>query len=74
MLSKCLIVGNAPAEMIELFGYNPVIEADMNEPAKQIENILNNYDQYIPLIEKNFLHAGKQTWENRWMKILNEIS
>ena len=70
MVSKCLIVGHAPQEMIDLFGYNPVVEIDMNNPAQQLESILANYSDYIPLIEKNYEQVLKNhTWRNRWNQI-----
>src|SRR5690606_35892243 len=35
MASKSLILGKAPADMKELFDYNPVIEIDEAAPVKQ---------------------------------------
>ncbi|MGC3976975.1 MAG: hypothetical protein QM751_01275 [Paludibacteraceae bacterium] len=70
MISKCLIVGHAPAEMIQLFGYNPVVEIDYEHPTEQLTDILNNYEKYIPLIEKNYHQViENHTWENRWKQI-----
>ena len=67
MLSKCLIVGYAPKEMIELFGYNPVIEIDNENPSGQLEYLLENYTDYIPLIEKNYQQViANHTWKSRW--------
>jgi hypothetical protein len=67
MVSKCIIVGYAPKEMIDLFGYNPVIEIDMADPAKQLDTILDNYSDYIPFIEKNYHTVIEQhTWLHRW--------
>jgi hypothetical protein len=54
MISKCLIVGKMPYDMQFIFDYNPVIEVDEDNPDKQILNILNNYSDYLPLIEKNY--------------------
>jgi hypothetical protein len=72
MASKCLIVGHAPKEMIDLFGYNPVIEINMNDPVNQLKFILDNFDDYIPLIEKNHIVVlNNHTWDNRWKKISN---
>jgi hypothetical protein len=74
IVSKCLIVGHAPKEMIELFGYNPVIELDIQNPYLQIEEILNNYFQYTALIEKNYLTVvNNHTWGNRWELIKSVI-
>lgn len=67
IVSKCLIVGHAPKEMIELFGYNPVIEVDMADPVGQIELIIKNFENYIALIEKNYQQVLQyHTWDNRW--------
>jgi len=75
MVSKCLILGHAPNEMIELFGYNPVIEIDMENPVKQILSILNNFDKHIPLIEKNFnIVLKNHTWQHRWAKMLEILN
>ncbi len=70
MVSKCLIVGHAPQEMITLFGYNPVIEIDLKNPEQQLQSILTNYSDYFPLIEKNYFKIIKEhTWTHRWNEI-----
>lgn len=68
--SKCLIVGIAPKEMIELFGYNPVIDINMDDPAGQLQHILENFNEYIPLVEKNYDGLSNHTWARRWEKIM----
>jgi hypothetical protein len=70
MLSKCLIIGHAPAEMIQLFGYNPLIEIDYSDPLNQLLGLLDRLPEYQPLIEKNY-HAVREhhTWKSRWEKI-----
>lgn len=70
MVSKCLVLGHAPIEMIHLFGYNPVIEIDFSNPQDQILNILNNFNEYTSLIEKNYQTVVQHhTWISRWIKI-----
>jgi hypothetical protein len=70
MASKCLIVGHAPKEMVELFGYRPVIEIDWEDPSGQIESLLHNYHLYIPLIERNHREIMKKhTWAHRFEQI-----
>lgn len=72
IVSKCLIVGYAPKEMIDLFGYNPVIEIDLDNPVDQLNKILDNYSEYIPLIEKNYeCVINNHTWAHRWDLIKN---
>jgi len=73
--SKCLIVGHAPQDMIELFDYNPVIEINRDAPVEQLKTILDHYSDYIPLIEKNYETVSKyHTWKNRWEQIKNLLS
>jgi hypothetical protein len=70
MASKCLVVGIMPEEMKELFDYIPVIDLKLNDPSTHLKNILENYNEYIPLIEKNYLSiCQKHTWANRWENI-----
>jgi hypothetical protein len=70
MLSKCLILGHAPQELTELFGYNPVIEVDMDHAFDQIHEILMRYTDYNDLIERNCQEVLKNhTWKNRWEEI-----
>jgi hypothetical protein len=74
MASKCLVVGHAPAEMIELFGYNPLIEIDKENSDRQLLELLDHFDEYVPLIEKNHaLVASEHTWHKRWQEIARII-
>lgn len=73
MSSKALIWGIAPNELIELFGFNPVITIDKNDPFGQLCDILKNYNQYFPLIEKNYnIVMNNHQWSNRASEI-NDI-
>jgi len=75
MLSKCLILGHAPKEMLEIFGYNPVVEIDHNDPCQQLLSLLNTYEEFVPLIERNYnLVIKNHTWDKRWETIKNTIS
>jgi hypothetical protein len=70
MLSRCLIVGHAPAEMIQLFGYNPLIEIDYNNAAEQLLDLLDHPDEHQELIEKNYHFVREHhTWQSRWEQI-----
>lgn len=74
MASKCLILGKRPLDMEFLFDYNPIIEIDMKRPVEQLVDILKNYNEYLPLIEKNYNEVKlKHTWNNRAMEIKNII-
>lgn len=53
MLSRVVMVGRAPHELTELIGYNPVIDAEVDNPSGQIVDILNNIDHYQDMVDKN---------------------
>lgn len=75
MASKCLIVGSTPHEMKYLFGYDPVVQIDLNNPSEHLLEILNNYESYQDLIEKNYKNVlMNHTWNNRWAKIFEIIN
>lgn len=75
MAAKCLIVGKAPAELIDLFGYNPLIEIDEADPSGQLLQLLREYPNYLPLIERNHaaLLAG-HTWRHRWQQVADLLA
>lgn len=53
MLSRIIIVGRAPQELIDLIGYDPVINIDKRHPITQLENIISNLGTYQQLVDKN---------------------
>lgn len=53
MASGCLILGHAPGDLIDLFGYNPVIEAEIDSAASQLREVLKNLDAYQDLVDRN---------------------
>lgn len=70
MLCRCLIVGRAPQELIDLIGYNPAIEVDWSNPKAQILSIIGNIQQYQELVDKNYDVAIKlASWQSRLPKI-----
>ena len=67
MLSRMVIVGHCPKELEELIGYNPVIEAP-------IQDILDHIEDYQPLVDKNRETALKYgDWRERMKRIKLEI-
>jgi hypothetical protein len=66
MLSRCLIVGRVPQELVDLIGYNPVINVNWDNPEEQLINILQNVSSYQDLVDKNYESAIKYaSWESR---------
>ncbi|MGO9287500.1 MAG: glycosyltransferase [Polyangia bacterium] len=66
MISRCLVVGQAPSDIAEVFGYDPVIAYDGSDPAGQLLDVARNFETYQPLVERN--HAAvlsSHLWRNR---------
>jgi hypothetical protein len=56
------MVGHCPQELIDLLGYNPVIEADLDQAGEQlIHNILPRIAIYQKLVDRN-IEALRSTW------------
>ncbi len=53
MLSRMVMVGHAPKELIDLIGYNPVIDLDKEHAKEQIHDILAHIEDYQELVDKN---------------------
>lgn len=53
MLSRILIIGRAPQELIDIIGYDPVIHLDKDNFDNQIAYIIENIDKYQELVDKN---------------------
>ncbi len=73
--SGCLVVGHCPGELEDLFGYNPVIEVDMDNPANQLLSILKKVDSHQGLVDKNYkrmLEVG--SWDTRVETMLSKLS
>ena len=53
MLSRMVMVGHAPKELIDLVGYNPVIELNREHSDEQFHDILSHIEDYQTLVDKN---------------------
>lgn len=73
MLSRCLIVGRAPGELIELIGYDPVVNVNWQKPEKQLECILSNISDYQELVDRNYAVALEKAPWSRRIETLIEI-
>lgn len=73
MLSRMVMVGHAPQELVDLIGYNPVIELREDIPAEDlITGVLSHISDYQKLVDRNretALQLG--TWKVR-MKMVME--
>lgn len=66
MASGCLMVGSAPPELVDLVGYNPVVEADLDNAGNQILEILDCLPEWQPLVDANLrVVCERGTWSSR---------
>lgn len=71
MLSRIVMVGRAPKELINLIGYNPVIDWDGNDASPLVSDILENIGKYQELVDRNYETAKKMaSWEMRMKDIM----
>lgn len=71
MLSRTVLLGRAPKELIDLIGYNPVIDLDRNNPDQQVREIVSRISDYQELVGKNRETALKMApWEIRMKKVM----
>lgn len=74
MASRALPYGHCPAELEDLFGYNPCIQADLADPAGQVDDILQNIGDYQPLADRNYqrlLEVG--VWDCRARLVIDAL-
>lgn len=72
MLSRIVIVGRAPQELIDLIGYNPVIEIKKKHQTEHIVEILNHINDYQSFVNRNRETALKHgDWSIRVNHIMN---
>lgn len=71
MLSRIVMIGHAPQELIDLIGYNPVIELEKDRANEQIQSILEGIEKYQELVDRNretALQFGG--WNNRMKDVM----
>lgn len=74
MLSRCLMVGRAPEELIKFIGYDPVINIDWHKPGEQLECLLNHISDYQELVDKNYKVAlEKASWNARIITLIEVL-
>lgn len=71
MLSRMVMLGHAPKELVDLIGYNPVVELDVEHTAEQVQEILAHIEDYQPLVDKNRKTALKMgDWSVRMQEVM----
>jgi len=68
--SGCVIFGKAPKELIDLSGYNPVVEIDTSNPASQISQMLGDIESFDEKVNRNVKTLAKV---GQWSQRINRI-
>ena len=72
MLTRMVMVGHAPKELVDFIGYNPVIEIDTEDPNGQINDILQHLADYRDLTNRNREVAlQKGDWTARMQGVMD---
>ena len=70
-----LIVGHGPAELTDLFGYNPVIDADLEHPVEQLRELLEHIEDHQEFVDRNLTRLGEVgTWDTRVTEMLGILA
>jgi hypothetical protein len=68
---RSIVVGHCPAELRDLFGFDPVIAADATDPAAQLDHILTNLGDYEDSLDRNLTRLREVgTWDVRVAQML----
>ena len=71
MLSRMVMLGHAPKELVDLIGYNPVIELDTTNAIDQLKDILTHIEDYQSLVDKNRETAIRMgDWSVRMQEVM----
>ena len=71
MLSRTVLLGRAPKELIDLVGYNPVVTLDKEHADEQVRDIVEHISEYQDLVDKNRETALRMApWEIRMKQIM----
>ncbi len=71
MMSGCILIGSTPPEMIDLFGFNPVIEVTIENMESLVLDVVNNPDKYQEASTRNHEAAKLHLWKDRAKTLLN---
>lgn len=72
--SGCVVLGRCPGELHELFGFNPVVEADLSDPVGQVREVLARLEEHQPMVERNLRRMHEVgTWAVRARAMLKVL-
>lgn len=74
MLSRTVMVGRAPKELVDFCGYNPVVEVPPARAAEMVEELLSDIGRQQRLVDRNEAFAREHAdWSSRMEIILETL-
>lgn len=72
--SRCLVLGRAPQQLVDLFGFDPVVAADLTDPWPQVRDIVADISRYQPLVDRAHERLrAVGSWDIRVRELLIQI-
>ncbi|MFD0838847.1 aspartate/glutamate racemase family protein [Williamsia serinedens] len=71
IFAGCIVLGDSPAELQELFGYDPVVNVDWADPLTQVRTLVKNAEKYQGLVDMN---TKKVIEVGGWLKRAAQLS
>lgn len=64
--SGCVLIGHCPAELLELWGFDPVVPIDPSRPERSVLDALDRIDELQDLADRNLRRLQEVgTWRHR---------
>lgn len=74
MASGCVLVGQCPAELRDLWGFDPVVPLDPSEPERTVLDALQRIDSHQALVDRNLQRLREVgTWRHRAEAMIKAI-
>lgn len=74
LASGCLIVGRAPADLITLLGFDPVVALDREAPGEHLRDILKHIDDYQAHVDRTLGRVREVgTWDDRVRQLVTVL-
>jgi hypothetical protein len=74
MASGCVLVGRCPAELRELWGFDPVVPINPLEPERAVLAVLDRLDGHQALVDRNLRRLREVgTWRHRAAAMIGAI-
>jgi hypothetical protein len=72
--SRCLVLGRAPAQLVDLLGFDPVVPADLSAPWPQVREVLSDLARYQHQVDAAYDRVRDVgSWDVRMREVLQAV-